>query len=275
MVLMRLALLERQDVDQRLAARLRRRQRQPPDLLLVDAAVRGEEQHRRVRIGDEQPRDEILVARLHAGAALAAAPLRPVGRERHALDVAEMRDGHDHVLALDQVLVLDLVDLLDDLGAARRGEVLLHLGELLLDDRLDARARAQDVEIVGDLGGELVELVLDLVAAERGQALQAQVEDRARLHVGEPVGAVGGELVARIVDQLDQRRDVLRRPVARHQRFARLVGVLRGADRADHLVDIGDRDREADQHMGAVARLVEAELGAAGDDLLRGTPRRW
>ena len=118
-----LALLERQEVDQRLAARLRRRQRQPPDLLLVDLAARGEEQHRRVGRGDEQPGDEILLARLHAGAALAAAPLRPVGRERHALDVAGMRDGDDHVLALDQVLVLDLAFLLDDLGAARRGEL--------------------------------------------------------------------------------------------------------------------------------------------------------
>ena len=186
-----LALLERQDIDQRLAARLRRRQRQPPDLLLVDPAARGEEQHRRVGGGDEQPRDEILVARLHAGAALAAAALRPVGRERHALDVAEMRDGDDHVLALDQVLVLDLAFLIDDHGAARRGEVLLHIGELVLDDALDARARAQDVEIVGDLGGELVELVLDLVAAERGEALQAQIEDRARLLVREPIGAVG------------------------------------------------------------------------------------
>ena len=135
--------------------------------------------------------------------------------------------------------------------------------------RLDARARAQDVEIVGDLGGELVELVLDLVAAERGEALQAQVEDRARLHVGEPVGAVGRELVARIVDQRDQRA---RRPAAGQSRaisasrasFASFEARIS----ADHLVDIGDRDGEADQHVGAVARLVEAELGAAGDDLL-------
>ena len=49
-----LALGERQEVDQRLAARLRRGQRQPPDLLLVDLAARGEEQHRRVGVGDEQ-----------------------------------------------------------------------------------------------------------------------------------------------------------------------------------------------------------------------------
>src|SRR5579871_984885 len=48
-----LALLQRQDVDQRLAARLRRRLRQPPDFFLVDLAARREEQERRVGRGDE------------------------------------------------------------------------------------------------------------------------------------------------------------------------------------------------------------------------------
>jgi hypothetical protein len=38
-----------------------------------------------------------------------------------------MRDRDHHVLALDQVLVLDLAFLLDDHGAARRGELFLHL----------------------------------------------------------------------------------------------------------------------------------------------------
>jgi hypothetical protein len=71
-----LAVVERQQVDQRLAARLRLADRQAPDLQLVDLAARREEQHRRVRVGDEQARHEVLVARRHAGAALAAAPLR-------------------------------------------------------------------------------------------------------------------------------------------------------------------------------------------------------
>ena len=75
---------------------------------------------------------------------------------------------------------------------------------------LDAGARRQDVEIVGDLGADLVQLVGDLVAAERGQALQAQFEDGARLLLGEIVGAVLVDPVARIVDQLDQRLDVAR-----------------------------------------------------------------
>jgi hypothetical protein len=43
-----------------------------------------------MRIGHEQAGHEILVARLHPGATLAAAPLRAVGRKRHALDVAKM-----------------------------------------------------------------------------------------------------------------------------------------------------------------------------------------
>jgi hypothetical protein len=52
--------------------------------------------------------DEILVLRRHAGAALAAATLRPIGGERHALDVAGMRHGDDHVLAGDEVLVVHI-----------------------------------------------------------------------------------------------------------------------------------------------------------------------
>ena len=42
----------------------------------------------------------------------------------------------------------------------------------------------------------------------------------------------------------------------------------RRANEPDHLVDIGDRDGEADLEMGGVARLGEQELGATGDDLL-------
>ena len=47
-------------------------------------------------------------------------------------------------------------------------------------------ARAQDVEIVArSRSASFVQLVGDLVAAEAGQALQAQVEDGAGLRLGE------------------------------------------------------------------------------------------
>ena len=58
----------------------------------------------------------------------------------------------------------------------------------------------------------------------------------------------------------------LRRPVAFHHFLARLVGVLGGADQLDHVVDIGDRDGEPDQNVGAIARLAEQMLGAPVDD---------
>ena len=152
----------------------------------------------------------------------------------------------------------------------RRGvpnSVLMRV-ELVLDDGDDAGARAQDVEIVGDLGAELLQLVGDLVAAEPGQALQAQFEDGAGLLLGQPVGALGRDLVARIGDQLDQRDDVLGRPVAGHQLLARRRRIGRLADQRDDLVDIGDGDGQTDQDMGAVARLAQQELGAPPDHLL-------
>ena len=74
--------------------------------------------------------------------------------------------------------------------------------------------------------------------------------------------------MAGIVDQLDERDHVRRRPVARHQLFARRGGIGRLADHGDDLVDIGDGDGEADEDMGAVAGLAQQELGAAADHLL-------
>ena len=82
-----------------------------------------------------------------------------------------MRDGHDHVLALDQVLVLDFAFLLDDHGLAGRRELGLHGGQFALDDGLHASARTQDIQIIGDLDGELVEFLGDFLAAKRSQAL--------------------------------------------------------------------------------------------------------
>ena len=145
-----LALLQRQQIHHRLAAALDARFRQAPDLEPVDHAGGGEEQQRRVRVGDEDMRDEILFVRRHAGAAFAAAALHAVLGERRALDVAAMRDGDGHVLALDQVFVFDFDVGVDDLGPARRGEFVPDRRQLVLDDREHARPRAQDVEIVGD-----------------------------------------------------------------------------------------------------------------------------
>ena len=67
--------------------------------------------------------DEIFVPRGHSRAALAAAPLRTIGGQRHALDVALVRNGDDAVLALNEVFVLHLAFEIHDLRLARRGEL--------------------------------------------------------------------------------------------------------------------------------------------------------
>ena len=110
----------RQQIDHRPAARLRRAERQAIDLELVDPA--------RVEVKNSTGAwveatktcaDEILLAHRHAGAAAAAAALRAIGRERHALDVAGVADRDDHVLALDQRLDIGLeLDVLDRRCAA-------------------------------------------------------------------------------------------------------------------------------------------------------------
>jgi hypothetical protein len=196
---------------------------------------------------------KIVLARRHARAALAAAALGTIGRDRHALDVAAVRHGHDHVLALDQVLDVLLELVVEDLGAARRRELALDLEQLRAHQREQLVAVAEQLEIALDHLGDLGQLLGDLVALQPGEALQAKIEDGARLHLGQPVGSVLGDGAAGLGDQRDQRRHVGCRPVLGHQPLARHDRIGRAADHGDHLVDIGDGDGETDQHMGAVA----------------------
>ena len=81
----------------------------------------------------------------------------------------------------------------------------------------------------------------DLVGLERGQALQAHVQDRLRLDLGQ-------------LELLDQ-------PVARR------LGVGRAADQLDHRVEVVERDQQPLEDVRAGLGLAQLVLGAAGDDL--------
>ena len=263
-----LALRQRQQVDHRLAARLGRAQWQAVDLHLVDRAAGGEEQHRRVRADHVHAGHEVLLARRHAGAALAAATLGTIGRQRHALDVAAMGDGDDHVLARDQVLdvLLELHRL--ERGAPFIGELVLHLQQFPTQDGGELLAAAQDLEILGDLVDDLLEIAGDLLALQSGEPLQAQLEDGLRLRLGQAVTAVFADAAAGLVDEGDERRHVVRRPVPPHQFGARKRRVLGLANERDHRVEIGYRHGESDQGVGTLACLAQLVLGAPCDDLL-------
>jgi hypothetical protein len=71
-----------------------------------------------------------------------------------------------------------------------------------------------------------------------------------------------------IVDQRQQRRR-RPRPASRGPSAPRApCGIRAGADHPDHLIDIGDRDGQADQQMRPVARLVRDRSARAGDHFL-------
>ena len=88
---------------------------------------------------------------------------------------------------LDQVLVLEAVEGGGDLGHARGRELGLDLVELLAHHFVEASAVAEDFEQFADGLGKAFELAADLVAAERGQAVEAKLEDRLHLRFGQAV----------------------------------------------------------------------------------------
>ena len=223
-------------------------------------------------VGDEQLGEEVVLVGRHADAAFAAARLRPIGRQRRALDVAEPRHRDDHVLLLDQVLDVDVVVFaVLDRRAPRRREALLDRDQLLLEHLEQARARAQDVQQLPDAIAELVELVGDLGALELGQAMQAEIEDRLGLALRQAIGPRRirvRRVLRRLFGEAQQRGDVAQAPVARAQLGLGGRGVGRGPDQSDDLVDVGDRDCETEQDVGALASAREIVGAAARDHLL-------
>ena len=78
------------------------------DLEPVDAAGVGEAEQEGVRGVDDELRDEILFARLHAHAPGAAAALLAIDADGRALEVALMADRDGDLLVGDQVFKLQL-----------------------------------------------------------------------------------------------------------------------------------------------------------------------
>ena len=123
--------IDRQHIDNRLASRIPPGQRQAPCLQLVDNAIGGENQDRRMRVCNEETGHEVLVLGRHASQTLAATCLSTEFGQRGALDVTAMRDGDDHVLLFDQVLIIKVTIIFDDLSLTWRRKLFLHGNHLV------------------------------------------------------------------------------------------------------------------------------------------------
>src|SRR6185295_5646928 len=118
---------------------------------------------------------------------------------------------------------------------------LRDLLELVHHDPVDAPGGGEDVLEVGDRDPELLELVLDLLALETGEALQLQLEDLVGLDLRE--APAGDEAVLGL-----GRR-------------------LRSADERDHLVEVVEGLHEAFENVGPRLRLAELVGAPPAHDL--------
>ncbi len=212
------------------------------DLQPVGAAAVGEDHDVGVRRRDEEVADEVLFARAHADAALAAAALRAVGRDRRPLDVAGVRDRDRHVLVGDQVLDAELAALLDDLGAALVAELLANRLQLVEHDAASAALRSRGSRAAAR-------------SSSSARASSSRIFWRSR-----PVrrcSCMSRIACAWSCDSLN----------CGHQAVARLGRALRPANQLDDLVEVIERDLEAFEDVGARLGLAQLELGAAPDDL--------
>ena len=190
--------------------------------------------------GGEHGLDIVLVAQRCGAHTLAAALLRGVLVDGHALDVAAVREREHALLLLDEVLDVDVVLDVLDLGLARVAVLVADGDELVAQHALDLFGVGEQLAEVGDALLELVIFVLQLLALETLQGLEAHIEDGLRLHLGETE--------------------------ALHEVFLGVIIAL--ADDADDLVDVLLGDEQTLKQMCALERFLEVELRAPDDDLL-------
>ena len=227
------------EIDDRLTARIAAGLRQLVHLEPEATAVIGEDEHVRVRARHVKALDEVVFLEIRAGLAAPAPTLAIVQRQRRTLDVAVVRDGHDHLLFGDQIFDRELALVTHDFRAAFVAVGFHQLEQVALHDVHASRARLEDAAHLDDERAHFGELLFEFVALEAGELGETHVENRFRLP--------------------------LREPEARLQLQARRGRVVGRADQPDHLVDVVDRDLEAFEKVLAIERLVEIELRTPHD----------
>ena len=157
----------------------------------------------------------VLFPRAHAGNALAAAALGPVGGFGDALDVAKMGEGHHHIVRRDQVFHVDLTVDGGELRAPLVREFIPDGGHFVLDDGHQLDLVGQKALQVGDVLFDLVVFRLELIGLQVGEPGQAHVEDGLGLLVRKAEvhhqGVLGGGGILAVADGVDHRVDIVQR----------------------------------------------------------------
>ena len=99
----------------------------------VELSAVGHKHQRIVSIARKEALDKVVVVRSYRDLAFAAAFLLLVLLAWHAFDVASMRDGYDHIFVRDEVLDVDIVVVIHDLGDARHFKFIFYFKQLVFD----------------------------------------------------------------------------------------------------------------------------------------------
>ena len=219
-----------------------------------------------MRARHKQTGNKIFVFGSHAGFAFAAALLRLIGIERHALDIAGVGYGHHHFFALDKGFHILFIFQIFNFGASRRGIFVFDFDKLVAHNAVKFFAAAQNRQTFPDFVAEAYQFLVDFVALQTGQALQLQIENGFGLCFRQMIMPVF-HLAVGLVNQNHQRLHIARRPGFCQQG---VFGVLRArsvADKLNHRIEVFHCYCQTDQSMGAVAGFVQFVDRAPTDNL--------
>ena len=270
-----LTVSQRQQVHHRLAARIAPGLRQLIHLEPVHLPAVREAQQRVVRVRHKELLDEVLVLHRRGGLAPPTAPLRLVVGHRLRLRIAAVRERHHDVLRLNEVFGGQVKVIQADLGAARIAEQVADLDEFIAHDFGQALGPGEDVAQVADDQQQLLVFGDDLVLLKPRKAVQSHVEDGLRLGLTQAV-TLRLQTVARrqairpgadCACAFQHGRHRTGGPYAGYERGARLGRIRRSLDQGNDFINVGQRDRQAFQHMGTLARLAQVENRAPCDHL--------
>ena len=186
--------------------------------------------------------DEVAVA---CGTAFHADASPALGTElgqRGALDVAQMRNGDDHLVVGIEVLGVEFLSAGHDLGAALVAVLVLHLYEFVLHHLAAEAVVGEDLVVVFDFLLQVVKLAVELLLLQTGELGQTHVHDGLRLHL------VQSETLLQV--------------------FLSLLGRLAALDDLHHLLDVVRSDDQTLQDVSALLGLAQVVFRTADDHLV-------
>ena len=139
----------------------------------------------------------------------------------------------------DEILDVHLIRHGHDRGATGVAVFRLELGQVLLDQLEDLAGICQQPLQVGDALADAAVFLLDLVAFQPGELVEAHLQNGVSLLFAEQETG--------------------------HQAGAGLVAIARLADGTDNFIEVIERDQEPFEDVLARLGLVEFEARAAGD----------